>query len=61
MKVIRQGKDEPFDDMFPGTYEFKLCGGSVEPGDRVSPGEKETADPQDAPQADSGDAEEEGR
>lgn len=37
MKVIRKGKGEPFDDMFPGTYEFKLCGGSVEPGDRVEP------------------------
>ena len=35
MRVIRKGKGEPFDDLFPGTYEFKLCGGSIEPVDRV--------------------------
>lgn len=37
MKVIQKGKEETYQDFYPGQYEFKLCGGSVEPDDRVDP------------------------
>lgn len=43
MRVIRKGKGEQFDDLFPGTYEFKLCGGSIEPADRVDASEAKKA------------------
>lgn len=35
MRVIEKGKEETYQDFYPGQYEFKLCGGSVEPKDRV--------------------------
>lgn len=35
MKVIQQGKRETYQDFYPEQYEFKLCGGSVEPDDRI--------------------------
>lgn len=35
MKIIRKGEKENYDEFYPGEYEFKLCGGSVEPKDRI--------------------------
>ena len=31
MKVIKQGKEESYEDFYTDQYEFRLCGGSVEP------------------------------
>ena len=41
MKVLKQGKSENYEDLYPDTYEFKLCGGSVKPEDRTAPAEKD--------------------
>lgn len=35
MKVIQKGKEDSYEDFYPSEYEFKLCGGSVEPKDCV--------------------------
>lgn len=37
MRIIEKGREESYQDFYPGQYEFKLCGGSVEPKDRVEP------------------------
>ena len=34
MKVLKKSKDETFEDIYTDNYEFRLCGGSVEPSDR---------------------------
>ena len=35
MRVIRKSSSQPFQDPFPGSYEFKLCGGCITPEDRI--------------------------
>lgn len=35
MKVVQQGKKDTFEEIYPDEYEYKLCGGSVEPKDRI--------------------------
>ena len=35
MKVVQKGKEDSYKDFYPDEYEFKLCGGSVEPKDRI--------------------------
>ena len=42
MKVLKKSKDETFEDIYTDNYEFRLCGGSVEPSDS-----KERADDAD--------------
>ena len=34
MKVLKKSKEETFEDIYTDNYEFRLCGGSVEPSDR---------------------------
>ena len=34
MKVLKKSKNETFEDIYTDNYEFRLCGGSVEPSDR---------------------------
>ncbi len=36
VRVIEQGKEDTYEGFYPDRqYEFKLCGGSIEPKDRV--------------------------
>lgn len=35
MKVVQKGKEDNYKEFYPNEYEFKLCGGSVEPKDRI--------------------------
>ena len=35
MKVVQKGKEETYSDFYPDEYEFKLCGGSIQPKDRI--------------------------
>lgn len=35
MRLIEKGTEETYEDFYTEGYEFKLCGGSVEPKDRV--------------------------
>lgn len=46
MKVIQKGKEETYHDLYPDEYEFKLCGGSIQPKDRIihPKGEKDVTD-----------------
>ena len=39
MKVMKLGKEESYEDFYTDQYEFRLCGGSVEPDDKEKPEE----------------------
>lgn len=34
MKVMKLGKEESYEDFYTDQYEFRLCGGSIEPDDK---------------------------
>ncbi len=44
MRIIKKGKEETYQDLYPGQYEFKLCGGAVEPKDRIEPAKLDKSD-----------------
>lgn len=49
MKVVQKGKQDTYEDFYPEEYEYKLCGGSVEPKDRVAePAEDEKGQAKEA-------------
>ena len=31
MRVIKKGKSDKYEDMYTKRYEFRLCGGSIDP------------------------------
>ena len=35
MRVVQKGEKDSYEELYPDEYEFKLCGGSVEPKDRI--------------------------
>ena len=35
MKVMKKGQDHGYKELYTERYEFRLCGGSVNPADKV--------------------------
>lgn len=40
MKVVKEPKDKSGKDLYTDKYEFRACGGSIEPEDRKEKAEK---------------------